>query len=99
MAHDFPPYLLIRLHDMIQLNFTSVDYMCVSAKSLQSCPTLCDPMDYSPPDSSVHETIQARILEWFAISSPGDLPNPGMELLSPALAGRFFTTEPAMGSS
>ena len=99
MAHDFPPYLLIRLHDMIQLNFTSVDYMCVSAKSLQSCPTLCDPMDYSPPDSSVHETIQARRLEWFAISSPGDLPNPGMELLSPALAGRFFTTELPMGSS
>ena len=99
MAHDFPPYLLIRLHDMIQLNFTSVDYMCVSAKSLQSCPTLCDPMDYSPPDSSVHGTLQARILEWFAISSPGDRPNPGKELLSPALAGRFFTTEPAMGSS
>ena len=68
MAHDFPPYLLIRLHDMIQLNFTSVDYMCVSAKSLQSCPTLCDPMDYSPPDSSVHGTFQAGILEWFAIS-------------------------------
>ena len=69
MAHDFPPYLLIRLHDMIQLNFTSVDYMCVSAKSLQSCPTLCDPMDYSPPDSSVHGTLQARVLEWGAISS------------------------------
>ena len=34
----------------------------------QSCPTLCDPMDCSPPGSSVHEIFQARILEWVAIS-------------------------------
>ena len=34
----------------------------------QSCPTLCDPMDYSPPDSSVHGILQARILEWAAVS-------------------------------
>ena len=33
----------------------------------QSCPTLCDPMGYSPPGSSVHGILQARILEWFAI--------------------------------
>ena len=38
------------------------------AKSLQSCPTLCDPMDSSPPGSSVHGILQARILEWVAIS-------------------------------
>ena len=35
----------------------------VCAKSLQSCPTLCDPMDYSPPGSSVHGVSQARILK------------------------------------
>ena len=34
----------------------------------QSCPTLCNPMDYSPSDSSVHRILQARILEWVAIS-------------------------------
>ena len=34
----------------------------------QSCPTLCDPTDYSRPGSSVHGIFQARILEWFAIS-------------------------------
>ena len=34
----------------------------------QSCPTLCDPMDCSPPGSSVHGILQARILEWVAIS-------------------------------
>ena len=37
--------------------------MPVHAKSLQSCPTLCDPMDFSPPGSSVHGTLQVRILE------------------------------------
>ena len=35
----------------------------------KSCPTLCDPMDSSPPGSSVHGILQARILEWVAISS------------------------------
>ena len=65
------------------------------ALSVQSCSTLCDPIACSPPGSSVHGTLQARILGWVAISSPrGSLP-PGMEptsLTSPALAGRFFTT-------
>ena len=37
-------------------------------KSLQSCPTLCDPIDGSPPGSSVHGIFQARVLEWVAIS-------------------------------
>ena len=38
------------------------------AKLLQSCLTLCDPMDCSPPGASVHGILQARILEWVAIS-------------------------------
>ena len=69
----------------------------VHSKSLQSCPTLCDPVDCSPPVSSVHGISQERIVEWVAIPPPGDLPNLGMEpmsLASAALAGRFFTTEP-----
>ena len=37
-----------------------------AAKSLQSCPTLCDPRDGSPPGSSVHGIVQARVLEWGA---------------------------------
>ena len=41
----------------------------VWAKSPQTCPTLCDPMDYSLPGSSVQGILQARILEWVAISS------------------------------
>ena len=39
-----------------------------AAKSLQSCPTLSDPMDCSPPGSSVHGVFQARVLEWGAIA-------------------------------
>ena len=40
------------------------------AKSLQSCPTLCNPIACSPPGSSVHGLLQARILEWIAMPSP-----------------------------
>ena len=39
------------------------------AKSLQSCPTLCDPVDCSPPESAVHGILQARILKWVALPS------------------------------
>ena len=53
--------------------------MC--APLLQSCLTVCDPKDYSPAGSSVHGILQARILEWAAMPPPGDLPNPGIELL------------------
>ena len=42
-------------------------------------------MDCSPPGSSVHGILQAKILEWVAIPSPGDLPNPGIDPRSPAL--------------
>ena len=43
-------------------------HACMHAKSLQSCPTLCDPIGGSPPGSSVPGILQARILEWVAIS-------------------------------
>ena len=46
------------------------------ARSLQSCLTLCNPMDCSPPGSSVHGILQARILEWLLFPSSGDLPDP-----------------------
>ena len=47
-------------------------HACMHAKLLQSCLTLCNPMDCSPPGSSVHGILQARILEWVA--------QPGIEL-------------------
>ena len=60
---------------------------CLFAKSC----LFCDPMNCSP-GSSVHGISQARILEWVAIPFSRDLPDPGIELLFPALAGGFFTT-------
>ena len=52
----------------------------VSVLVIQSCPTVCDPMDCSPPGSSVHGILQARIY-WSGLTfpSPGDLPDPGIE--------------------
>ena len=68
--------------------------LTVHAKSLQSCPTLCDPVDCSLPDCSVHGISQQQY--WSRLSCPplGDLPDPGFELRSksPELAGVFFTT-------
>ena len=48
--------------------------MCVCAKSLQSWPTLSDPVDYSPPGSSAHGILQARTLEQAAISDGSSTP-------------------------
>ena len=45
----------------------------------------CDPMDSSLPGSSIHGILQARILEWVAFPSPGDVPKTGIEPGSPAL--------------
>ena len=59
----------------------------------QSCPALCHPMNCSQLSSSVHESSQARILSGLLFPSAEDLPNPGTEPASPALAGRFFTSE------
>ena len=57
--------------------------MFIPAKSLQSCPTLCDPMDCSPPDSSVHGF--SRKDYWIGLPSPppGDIPDPGIKPASP----------------
>ena len=65
--------------------------VCVCA---QSCLTLCNPMDGSPPGSSVHGISQARILEWVTISFSRGSSRPGTEPMSPAWEGGFFTAEP-----
>ena len=62
--------------------------VCVCA---QSCWTLCDPMNCSPPNSSIHRILQGRILEWLPFPSPGDLPHSGVEPESPELQADFFT--------
>ena len=69
-----------------------IGYCCCLV--IRSCPTLCDPMDCSPPSSFVHGISQARVLHGLLFPSPGDLPDPGIEPESPALTGGFFTNEP-----
>ena len=61
------------------------------AQSLQSCPTLCHCMDCSPPGSSVHGTLQARILECVAIPSSWESSQPRDQTCVSCIAGRFFT--------
>ena len=70
---------------------------CVYAKSLQLCPTLCDPLDCSPSGSSAHGILQARILEWVAMpSSRGSSQPMDQNCISggSCIAGGFFTAEP-----
>ena len=55
------------------------DSVCMCVQLPQRCSTLCDPVDYSPPGSSVQAILQARILEWVAFPPLGDLPNPRTE--------------------
>ena len=52
-----------------QKELAAFSSLCVCAKSLQSCPTLCESMNCSPPGSSVDGILQARILEWVAVPS------------------------------
>ena len=61
----------------------------LKVKVAQLCPTLCDPMDYT-----VHELLQARILERVAVPFSGDLPNPGIEPRSPTLQEESLPAEP-----
>ena len=65
----------------------------MSVKSLQLCLILCNPMDSSPPGSSVYGIHQARITEWVVmLSSRGSSQAEPTSLVSPAVAGGFFTT-------
>ena len=71
--------------------------VCVYAKSLQSCPTLCNSMNCSPSGSFVHGILQARILSGLPFPPAEAFPDPGIEpasLAFPELAGGFFTSTP-----
>ena len=60
----------------------------------QSCPTLCNPVDCSPPGSSVHGILQARILEWVAISFSRGSSQPRDQTQVSRIGGRRLTSEP-----
>ena len=76
--------------------------LCVSSRIgtvlacfvIQLCLTLCDPMDGSPPGSSVHGILQARILEWVAFPLSRNLPDPGIKPRSSALQADSSLSEP-----
>jgi len=72
-----------------------LDWECMCyvlcAKLLQSCPTLCSPMDCSPPGSSVHAILQARILEWVAIPLSSRSSQARDRTCVSCIAGGFFT--------
>ena len=58
-----------QIHSQPQIQPSSISHLTMHAKSLQLCPTICNLMDCSPPGSSVHGSLQTRILEWVAMSS------------------------------
>ena len=68
------------------------------AKSLQPCPSLCNPIDHSPPGSSVHGILQARILDQVAISFSRASSQPRIEPRSPVLQADSLLTELSQGS-
>ena len=70
---------------------TMCPHVCMHAKSVQACPTLCNPVGCSPPSSSVHGISQTRILEWVAMLSSRVSSKPrDWTLTSPASVGGFF---------
>ena len=71
-------------------------YKCMYCCCLvsKSCPALCDPLDCSPPGSSVYGISQARILGWVAISFFRGSSQPRDQTCAPCMASRFFTTDP-----
>ena len=84
--------LLLEACQVIMLKICLCVLRCLVA---QLCLTLCDPMDYSPPDSSAHGISREEYWSGVPFPTPRDLPGPGIEpesLGSPTLAGRFFTT-------
>ena len=101
MAAYFLPTELRTTTVSSQLNYHFSNVCVHACLGTQSCPTLCDPTDSSPPGSSVHGIFQARILEWVAMPSSRESSDPGIKpklLASPALASKFFTSGATVGA-
>ena len=85
-----------QLHGAAKKKKKSIILPSYSCLVTQSCLALCDPMDCSLPGSFVHGIFfpSKNARGGLPFPPPGNLPNPSIEPMSPALAGRFFTTEP-----
>ena len=78
--------------------YPSIFSCSLKALVAQSCPTLCGPMDCSPPGSSAHGILQARILEWVATPPSRGSSRPRDQTRVSCTAGRVFTGEALSGS-
>ena len=80
---------------VLSLLFSHCCSDCCCLVTVTQCPTVWDPIDYSPPGSSVHEIILAGILEWVAISfSSSSWPRDQTPITKSCITGKIFTTEP-----
>ena len=86
-------YLKYSFHFKHIKDLPIIKLSCKRAQSLQSCPTLSNPMNYRPPDSSVHGILLARMLEWVAMSSSRVSSQPRDQICVFCIAGRFLTAE------
>ena len=84
------------LDGLFQLPYSNLlhRFMLLLCLVAQSRPTLCFPMDCSPPGSSVHRILQARILDGLPCPPPRDLPKPGICAKSPTLQADSLPSEP-----
>ena len=85
-------YLVVCVCSTINVNLVKLNDCCYLVYKL--CPTLWDPMDYSPLGYLSMGFSRQEYWSGLPSPSPGDLPDPGMEPLSPILAGGFFTIQP-----
>ena len=99
----FPLLLLVEILPWFQVpsqilcapqrrNPVSLSQLHLAIMCVLGCVWLCDPLDCSLPGCFANGLFQARILEWFPLPTPGIFPTQGSSPVSPALAGKFFTT-------
>ena len=97
-VHHFPVSFSMLTSRILSLSLSNAAASTVSTNAVvlvaKLCPTLCDPMNCTPPGSSVPGISQARSWSGLLFPSPGDLPDPGIEPMSPVLAGGLFTAKP-----
>ena len=93
IAHSSHPGFDLHFPDGWQCSVCVCVCVCVCAHVLvaHSCPDICDPLDCSPPGSSVHGIFQARILEWVAIPFSRGSSQPRDWTQVSCMSGRFFT--------
>ena len=92
------PSILLSIYIYLWIDVYIHNSFCCCCSGGKSCPTLCNPVDCSPPGSSVYGISQARILEWVAMPFSRGFSWPRDQTRVSCLPGRFFTTEPLMKS-